>query len=211
VTLTNVTVTDAQAPGCARTSPNLGTLAPGQSTNYQCTRTNVQASFTNVAVTTGTPPTGPNVTDDDDAKVTVTVPLKPPKVVTRPAITIVKNPNSQTITKGGTATFTITVTNNGNEDLTNVRVTDPRARDCNRKIGPLAVDKSFSYTCTRANVEDNFLNVARVVGTSESGEQVRDRDGAIVKTAPLKPAKVTKQAKPKPPKTVAQTKPKVTG
>jgi hypothetical protein len=53
ITLTNVTVADPQAPNCAR---NVGTLNPGQSTSYQCTVTNVQNSFVNVATGTGTPP-----------------------------------------------------------------------------------------------------------------------------------------------------------
>ena len=48
VTLTNVRVTDPEAPGCARTSaqiPALATMAPGASTTYQCTRENVTASL----------------------------------------------------------------------------------------------------------------------------------------------------------------------
>jgi uncharacterized repeat protein (TIGR01451 family) len=149
------------------------------------------------------------VTDDDDAKVTVTVPLKPPKPVSRPAITIEKNPNLQTVAKGGTAAFQITVTNNGNQDLTDVKVIDPRAPSCNRTIGDLATGGSVTYTCNRPNVEEGFRNVARVVGTAPSGKKVRDRDAAIVKTAPLKPAKVVKK-KPKP-QTVSRTTPKVTG
>jgi uncharacterized repeat protein (TIGR01451 family) len=212
VTLTNVTVTDAQAPGCNRTSAQiagLATMASGASVTYTCTRANVQANFTNVAVTTGTPPTGPNVTDNDDAKVRVTVPLKPPKRVAKPAISIEKNPNVQTVSKGGTATFQITVTNNGDQPLTDVKVIDPRAPDCNTTRDNLGVGQSFTYTCTRPDVENGFRNVARVVGTSPTGKKVRDRDAAIVKTAPLKPAQVVKK-KPKP-QTVSKTTPKVTG
>jgi uncharacterized repeat protein (TIGR01451 family) len=73
VPLTNVQVTDAAAPGCARTgAANLGTLAPGQSVSYVCTQPAVTASFTNVATATGQPPSGPLVTATDDAEVTVT-------------------------------------------------------------------------------------------------------------------------------------------
>ena len=52
--------------------------------------------------------------------------------VPQPAIAIVKNPKSQTVAVGGTATFTITVTNAGNTVLTNVTVTDPLSPNCNR-------------------------------------------------------------------------------
>ena len=52
--------------------------------------------------------------------------------VPAPAIAIVKNPKSQTVAVGGTATFSITVTNAGNTVLTNVTVTDPLSPNCNR-------------------------------------------------------------------------------
>ena len=106
VTLTNVTVTDALAPGCARTSAQLGanaTLAPGASFSYACTLANVTADFTNSATATGTPPVGADVTDTDTAEVDVIA----------PAINVEKTPDSQTFQTGGTATFTITVTNTG--------------------------------------------------------------------------------------------------
>src|SRR5205823_3680510 len=114
---------DAQAPGCARTSadiPQLASMAPGDELSYSCTLANVVANFTNVAVATGTPPVGPNVSASDTAAVTVT-PLPPPPVA-HPAISIVKNPKSQTVNSGGTATFTITVTNTGDVALTDVTV-----------------------------------------------------------------------------------------
>ena len=81
VTLTNVTVTDALSPGCARTKtdiPALASMAPGATVTYQCTSAAVTASFTNVAIATGTPPSGPNVTASASAAVVATAPAKPP-------------------------------------------------------------------------------------------------------------------------------------
>ncbi len=154
------------------------------------------------------------MTANDSAHVTVTVPLKPPKPVKRvlhPAITIQKNPNSQTVSRGGIATFEITVTNNGDVTLTKVTVTDPRAPGCKHRIGTLAPGKSVTYTCTKPKLKQGFRNVARAVGTAPNGKKVRDNDDAIVKVAPLKPAKIIKQ-KPKPkPKVISKEKPKVTG
>src|SRR5205085_5850700 len=61
-TLTNVVVTDALAPGCARTSADIAGLASmpaapaaGSTITYSCTLANVTASFTNTAVATGKP------------------------------------------------------------------------------------------------------------------------------------------------------------
>jgi len=204
VTLTNVRVTDAQAPGCARTSadiPALASMAPGASVTYTCTRANVQEAFTNVAVATGTPPEGPDVTASDDARVLVRVP--------HPAITILKNPKSQTIQQGATATFEITVTNTGDVPLTNVTVTDPLAPDCNRALGTLQPGESKKYTCTVANVQADFDNVATAVGTPPTGPNVTATDTApvrvIIPTPPVKKPPVKKKP------VVSHKKPKVTG
>jgi len=204
-TLTNVVVTDALAPGCARTSadiPGLASMAPGATITYTCTLANVTASFTNIAIATGTPPVGPPVSAQDTAAVTAVAPA------THPAITIVKNPKSQSVTRGGTATFTIAVTNTGDVALTNVTVSDPLSPNCNRTIGTLAPGASSSYTCTRANVTANFTNVAVASGTA-GGTTVTAQDTAPVtaKAAALQPKTVTKVK----PKVVSHRKPKATG
>jgi uncharacterized repeat protein (TIGR01451 family) len=203
--LTNVVVTDALAPGCARTQadiPALGSMAPGATVTYSCTLANVTSSFTNVAVATGTPPVGPNVTAQDTAAVTAVAPA------THPAITIVKNPKSQTVTSGGTATFTITVTNTGDVALTNVTVSDALSPNCDKTIGTLNPGQSTSYTCTRANVSSSFSNVA--IATGHAGATTvtaQDTAPVTAKAAPLKPKKVTKVT----PKVVSHRKPKATG
>jgi uncharacterized repeat protein (TIGR01451 family) len=204
-TLTNVVVTDALAPGCARTSadiPALASMAPGATVSYTCSLANVTTNFTNIAVATGKPPVGPNVSAQDTAAVTAVAPA------THPAITIVKNPKSQTITSGGTATFTITVTNTGDVALTNVTVSDALSPNCNRTIGTLNPGQSTSYTCTRANVTASFNNVA--VATGHAGPTTvtaQDTAPVTAKAAPLKPKKVTKVT----PKVVSHKKPKATG
>ena len=137
VTLTSVAVTDALAPGCARTSAQLGanaTLAPAASFSYQCTRANVTADFTNSATATGTPPVGPVVTDTDTAAVDVIA----------PAINIEKTPDSQSFQTGGTATFTITVTNSGDVTLTSVAVTDALAPGCARTSAQLGANATLA-------------------------------------------------------------------
>jgi uncharacterized repeat protein (TIGR01451 family) len=209
VTLTNVRVTDPLAPNCNRTStqiPALASMAPGASVTYTCNRANVTVGFTNVANVVGTPPSGPNVTDSDDARVRVQV-LRP---ATAPAIQITKNPKSQTVPMGDPARWTIVVTNTGEERLTNVRVTDPKAPNCNRTFpGALAPGASRTYTCARPNTRENYRNIAAVVGTAPDGERVRDTDFADVKTSVMKPAPKPKP-KPKPP-TVSHVTPKATG
>src|SRR6266480_763373 len=207
--LSNVVVTDALAPGCARTSADIAGLAlmkpapdPSGTITYTCTLANVTASFTNTAVATGTPPVGPPVSSQDTAAVTVVPP------VTHPAISIVKDPNSQTVNSGGTATFTITVLNTGDTTLTDVAVTDVLSPNCNKTIGTLAPGQSVSYKCTRPDVTKSFTNVAVVTGKA-GGTTLTAQDTAPVtaKAAALQPKTVTKVK----PKVVSHRKPKATG
>jgi uncharacterized repeat protein (TIGR01451 family) len=136
--------------------------------------------------------------------------------VAAPAIAIVKNPKSQTVAVGGTATFTITVTNSGNVTLTNVTVTDPLSPNCNRTkaqipaLASMAPGAHVTYTCTRPNVRASFDNVATAIGSPPSGPNVTASDTAPVKAAPLKSVK-KKIVKKKKPKLVSHKKPKATG
>src|SRR5262249_32956288 len=129
-TLTGVHVDDALAPDCARTAAQIAAIQPhgsstfaqGDSVTYQCTQPHVTAAYTNTATATGTPPVGADVTDDDIANVTVI----------HPHIAISKGPDTQTIVGGTQATFSITVTNDGDATLTGVHVDDAQAPGCSR-------------------------------------------------------------------------------
>ena len=208
VTLINVDVSDQLSPDCSKSSADISTLAsmsPGASVTYNCSLANVTSSFTNVATATGTPTTGGSVSATDSAPVTVTTPPTPtptptpkptpkptppppPKpAVSKPAIAIVKDPASQTIATGGTATFKITVTNTGDVTLTDVTVSDPKSPDCNKNLGILGVGKSTSYSCTKANVAADFQNVATATGKPPTGPTVNATDNANVKVKAFVP------------------------
>jgi len=67
--LTDVEVTDAEVPGCAKT---IGDLAAGETTTYTCTASHVKAGFTNTATVEGH--SGEiTVTDSDTSTVVVNV------------------------------------------------------------------------------------------------------------------------------------------
>jgi uncharacterized repeat protein (TIGR01451 family) len=137
--------------------------------------------------------------------------------VPAPAIAIVKNPKGQTVAVGGTARFTITVTNAGNTVLTNVTVTDPLSPDCNRTpaqipgLASMAPGATVTYSCSRPNVRGNFDNVATATGTPPAGPNVTATDTAPVKAKALKPVKKKIKKKKKKPKVVSHKKPKATG
>jgi uncharacterized repeat protein (TIGR01451 family) len=221
--LLDVAVSDPVTPDCART---IGMLAPGASVTYTCSRSAVVADFDSVIVATGTSPAGVDVTASDSVHVSVTDPLPPPPAAaTHPAISIIKNPKSQSIAVGGTAVFTITVRNTGDVELTKVTVTDVLTPSCSRTIGTLAAGGSVTYTCTKANVRASFDNVA--VASGVAGQvTVSALDTAPVKVMALRPPvkhvqkhvtkhpqQKVKHVKPKvhKPKVISHLKPKTTG
>lgn len=118
-----------------------------------------------------------NNTSSDDTPVSVQCEDLPQG---SPDINIEKTPDSQQVEIGGTASFTIEVTNTGTVNLVNVTVTDPQAPDCDNFIGDLAVGASVSYSCERTNVQEGFNNVATVTGEGEEGGDVTDDDDAVV-------------------------------
>ena len=169
VALTDVTVSDPLAAGCGAT---IGTLAAGQTRSIECTVTGVAAGFTNTATVVGTPPSGANLQASDDAAVQVA------------DIAIVKAAEPEVVARGGTATFTMTVTNTGEVPLSGVLIADQSAPDCARPIGDLAVGQVVSYSCTLENLQNSLTNVASVSGQN-AGVVVSATDDAQVSVAQL--------------------------
>ena len=103
-------------------------------------------------------------------------------VITNPSIAITKLPATQTIASGGTATWTIVVTNTGDVTLTNVTVADPLAPNCvSSTIGTLApAASSTAYTCTLSGVTAGFTNIATATGTPPTGPNVTASASAVV-------------------------------
>jgi uncharacterized repeat protein (TIGR01451 family) len=169
--LENVLVSDDEAPAC---NSDIGSLAVGATVTYQCIMNGVTAAVTNIARVFGVAPDpveNPRpVSDEDDARVTVT----------SPAITLTKTANPSEVITGGTTTFTLVVTNTGDVDLTDVTVTDPNAPGCAKVIGNLAKGASETITCDVSGIETTLVNTATVTGKAGRAE-VRASDDAEVK------------------------------
>ncbi len=193
VPLTNVSVSD---PLVTVVGGPIASLAPGASDNttftasYVITQANINAGgVTNQATATGTPPTGPNVTDLSDNN----SPLENDPTVTpipnAPSIAIVKTgalnmnvvaPNA-VANPGDVITYAFTVTNTGNVPLTNVSVSDPLVTVVGGPIASLAPGASdnttftASYVITQADVNaGGVTNQATAKGTPPTGPDVTD-------------------------------------
>ncbi len=112
-----------------------------------------------------------------------------------PRIDVQKLPATQTVVQGGTANFTIIVTNTGNMPLTSVSISDPLAPACTGSLPNLAVSDSTTVTCSATDVTAPFTNVVTASGTAE-GRVVTDTASADVVVDYLPNIAVTKTANP---------------
>jgi uncharacterized repeat protein (TIGR01451 family) len=156
-----ITVTDVLAPECGRF---ISMSPPAARTSYGCTITPT-ADLTNTVVVTAQPPAGDVLVRSDMAVVDVI----------SPSIKVVKLPLSQEVPEGGTAYFTMTITNTGDITLTNVVLTDPTSDDCGTvSLGTLPSRGITTVTCLKANISGNLTNTVVVSGTPPVGGVVTD-------------------------------------
>ncbi len=152
-------------------------LEQGETWTYTCSRTVLAGDFPqvrNVATARGTPPKGPIVSDTDEHIMKIPA----------PKIDVAKTGPS-TGTVGGSATYTINVSNAGAVALSNVTVTDDK---CNaapvRQSGDvnsnnvLETTETWVYTCSRTLVDADrpeLTNIAKATG-SGNGQSTTDQD-----------------------------------
>ncbi|MFV0257111.1 MAG: DUF5979 domain-containing protein, partial [Acidimicrobiales bacterium] len=195
VTASDVTVSDNQLdPGAiscvdADGSAFDGTLAPGESITCTATGIATAGAYTNTGTVTGTDPLGDAVgpvTDDSGY------------FGSEPSIDLVKTAGVNTgdddyADAGETITYTFTVTNTGNVDLSGVSVTDPLfGTDPACTIGDLAAGATDTctadYTLTQADVDAGSVhNAALATGTPPVGPDVTD-PGEVTTPLPTNPA-----------------------
>ncbi len=195
VTLSTVGVTD---PKVGTVTCPVTTLAPGASTTctaapYALTQADVDAGkVDNTATATGTPPSGPKVTDDDSTHTPIT---------SAASISLTKKAGAPTgNTAGSTITYTFTVTNTGNVTLSTVGVTDPKVGTVTCPVTTLAPGASATctaapYALTQADVDAGKVdNTATATGTPPSGPKVTDDDSTHTPIASAPSISLTKKA-----------------
>lgn len=175
-TLTGISVVDdlEGAISCPET-----TLAPTASMQCSASGTWVEGDYLNVGTVTGFSGTETATAHDDSDYFGA-----------NPHITMSKTPKTQVVEIGKPATFTITVTNTGNVDLTNVNVIDTQTAECAGPLGDFIVGHTEIITCSLDHVTDSFINTAVVYGAYES-TTVSDVDTASVTAIALSLVKLT--------------------
>ena len=84
-------------------------------------------------------------------------------------LSVTKDPDTQNVVSGGDATFTVTITNSGGTELTNIVIDDPLATCVTTSIASLAAAASIAITCTTTGVTADFTNTVDVTADSPTG------------------------------------------
>lgn len=97
------------------------------------------------------------------------------------AIAIHVTPEIQTIARGDTATFTLTITNTGSITLTNITVVDNRASTCEPVVDNLSPLAATVYHCNLSAVMTPFPNRVVVTALTLLGDRVHVVGTAVIR------------------------------
>ena len=179
------------------------TLAPAGTMTCTATHTFTQAELdSNGSPTAASGVLANIVTASSNEAPAVTDSLDIP-ISRNPAINIAKTPATQTVISGGTANFTLAVTNTGNVTLTGVIVTDAQCTglpvytggDANSD-GRLQFTETWTFLCSTINVMSNFTNTASVSTTQGATDSDTASVTVIVPQADLELTKLVSNAAP---------------
>ena len=187
VTLTNITLND---PDAVVSGGPITSLLPGISdtttftAQHALTQDEINSgSYENQATVSGTPPSGPAVTDvsDDPADPTGNDDPTITTIPTAPSISIEKmatidDGGDGSVDEGDAINYTFTVTNTGNVTLTNITLNDPDAVVSGGPITSLLPGISDTTTFTAQHIltqaeinSGSYENQATVSGTPPGG------------------------------------------
>jgi uncharacterized repeat protein (TIGR01451 family) len=180
VDLTNVRVTDnklaATAIHCAGGTNVVASLAAGATVDCTATGTAASGAYSNIGTVTGTPPAGNDVTASDPSSY----------FGAAPSLSIATTTNGgdgSRVWVGDAITWSYHVTNTGNVDLTNVRVTEnklaPTAIHCaggTNVVASLAAGAVVDCIATGTATSGAYSNIGTVTGAPPAGNDVTASD-----------------------------------
>ena len=189
LTLTDITVTDELTGNVGDAAWKVGSLEPGKSETFEAKYTVTEADIlkgevVNVATAKGTSP------DPDEPEAPVTPGTKEdPTVRPAPSLFISKEAAEGTPAKvilGDTINYTITVVNNGNVTLKNVKVKDSLTGDEKTyevlKPGDTK-ELNVTYKVTEKDIlAGKVVNTATVTGTDPNGKTIEQKATKTVTT-----------------------------
>jgi hypothetical protein len=172
VRLTNVTVDDDQ--GVHVTCPKTA-LDPGESMTCSGSGTAVACQYANIGTATGKPPSGSDVTASDASHYFGS---QNPKIAIKTAVNgqDADTAPGPTITAGSAVSWTYAVTNTGDINLTEVKVTDSKGVAVSCPKTSLRPGESMTCTASGTAVSGNYENIGSVAAKSPCDETVQASD-----------------------------------
>jgi uncharacterized repeat protein (TIGR01451 family) len=194
VTLLNATA--SQGTGCSGTDPvvcNLGELASNESALVTVVVNPTAAgTLTNEAVVAAVEPWGDTVMETATNSV---------HAIT-PSVDLTKTADPAVVNVGDDISYTFTVDNTGDSDLSAVEVTDDLL-DCTPNLSSgddgddiLQPDETWTYTCSVTAGSEDVENTASVTATDEAGGTVSDDSGTVLVDVIHPGIELTKTADP---------------
>ncbi|PRZ19378.1 DUF7507 domain-containing protein, partial [Flavobacterium granuli] len=208
VTLTNVSITD-QLPGLVISGGPI-TLAADASDSttftaiYPITQTDINKGFVyNLAIATGTPPSGPNdnvTATSTDPTPCLTCPVNEQcstctitEIQQNPSLEVIKtatvSSNNQTTDVysfvGDIINYTIVIKNTGNVSLQNIIVKDPltglNTTNDSFNLSPGGYKEFYqTYTITKEDLaKDSVINIANATGQDSNGNPIPPASGTV--------------------------------
>jgi hypothetical protein len=169
ITITNVVVTDSEAPNCSTTIASLG---PGQKSSYVCTKDNVVTEFVNNASVQAKTLFGEtSMSALTPSGATVDIPS---------SMSVKKSATPTTLTApGGTVTYTIRITNISAVDaITISTMTDDQDGPLNAQCGlPQVILKNNILQCTYTDLVTGGSGYVETGTVTVSGQ---DDDGIAI-------------------------------
>ena len=168
--IVEVAVSVTSAEGCDQT---IAAMGPGAEETYSCSSTLPIGTTVVTATASGTvSAVGTRVSDTDEAEV----------VVFEAVLGIEISPREQTIRADDTVNLTVTVTNHGDADLTDVAVVAPDVTTaCSQSLGTLIPGQSITNECTSVALSENAEVTMTVSGTAPDDGPVSDSDTVNVR------------------------------
>jgi hypothetical protein len=173
---------DSSVGACDHT---VDALPVGQQSSYSCTAAGVTGDLDVKLQATATGQ-DPSCVATGSAQMHVMVAKVCPR---NPALTIAVVPSNQDVPVDGNATFDVTVTNSGDEDLVDIAV-ESSVDACDNDIEELTVGESASYTCKTGPPETivGGLDVRfRVTGVGRSCSAEVDSEARAIVKSPCVP------------------------
>jgi len=140
VPLTDIVIADSHTADCDHTASIA--LRPGEFIGYSCTQPVTDVDLQTQVTVQANTPIDTVLQDSTMAEVDVQ----------SPQISLLKTPTDLLLSVGEQAHFSITITNSGNADLTDVQLIDAAYPDCNHALETLQQGESHTYSCQKANV-----------------------------------------------------------